>query len=83
MVFHEDEVGVHVLSVCSLYANDTGGFAGEASLALAVSGTMPLTTAPPAGLEKASDGGVLSTRVVMRADIVMFPAASVAITCKS
>ena len=83
VVFQDDGVGVHVASLWSLYSNVTGGLAGEASLALAVSGTMPLTKAPPAGLEKVRDGGVLSTRAVIGAEVVELPAASVAVTRRS
>ena len=61
----------------------TAGLAGDASLELPTRFTVPLTTAPVAGLEKFTAGGVLSTRVVIRADVVVFPAVSVAITRRS
>src|SRR5207244_8350111 len=77
------DVGVQLVSVCSLYAKATAGFAGEASVEFATSGTIPSTTVPAAGFEKVSEGGVLSTRVVIRVDVVEFPATSVAITCRS
>src|SRR5205085_306985 len=85
VVFQDDGVGVHVASLWSLYSNVTGGLAGEASLALAVSGTMPLTKAPPAGLEKVRDGGVLSMRrfVTGTGAVSTFPPASVASERKS
>ncbi len=67
----------------SLYSNVTGGFAGEASLAVATSETVPPTSAPVAGLENVKDGGVLSTRVVIALEVVVLPAASVAITRRS
>ena len=66
-----------------MYAKLTAGLAGEASLALAVRETVPLTVAPVAGLEKVSAGGVLSTRVVISGDVVELPAASVAVTRRS
>ena len=83
MVFQDEDVDVHVEPECSLYSNVTGGLAGEASLALATSETMPRTFAPAAGLEKVSEGGVLSTRVVISAEVVELPALSVAITRRS
>src|SRR2546429_355437 len=48
VVFHAAAVAVYALagSLCSLYAKLTGGAAGEASLALAVRATVPLTTSP-------------------------------------
>ena len=51
----------------------TGGLAGDASLALATRVTVPLTTAPEAGVENVSAGAVLSTRVVISEDVVVFP----------
>ena len=82
-MFHEAEVAVHVDPEWSLYSKLTAGLAGDASLALATSETVPATFAFEAGLENVSDGGVLSTRVVIRLDVVEFPAASVAITRRS
>ena len=82
-MFHEAEVAVHVDPEWSLYSKLTAGMAGDASLALATSETVPATFAFEAGLENVSDGGVLSTRVVIRLDVIEFPAASVAITRRS
>ena len=62
-MFHEAEVAVHVEPEWSLYSKLTAGLAGDASLALATSETVPATFAFEAGLENVSDGGVLSTRV--------------------
>ena len=61
----------------------TDGLAGEASLALAVRLTVPLTTSLVAGLENVIAGGVLSTRVVIAGEVCVLPAASVAITRRS
>ncbi len=59
------------------------GLAGEASVALPTRLTAPLTIVPLAGLEKVSAGGVLSTRVVTVAEVVVLPATSVATTRRS
>src|SRR5205823_1813578 len=59
------------------------GLPGEASLALAVRLTVPLTTSPVPGLEKVTAGGVLSTRVEIDAEVCVLPAMSVATTRKS
>ena len=61
----------------------TGGLAGEASLALALRLTVPLTTSPLLGLENVTAGGVLSTRVEIAAEVCVLPAASVATTRRS
>ena len=82
-MFHEGDVVVHVVSVCSLYVNVIGGLAGTASLLEATSDTIPLTTSPSAGLSKVIDGGVLSTRVVIAAEVVALPAASAATVRRS
>src|SRR3954447_3185900 len=84
-VFQDAPVAVYALggSVWSLYANAIAGLAGEASLDVAASDTIPLTIAPDAGLEKLRAGGVLSTRVVTSADVVELPATSVAVTRRS
>ena len=84
-MFHDAPVAVYALggSLCSLYAKVTGGEAGDASLALAVSETVPLTVSPVAGAENVRAGAVLSTRVVIRAEVVVLPATSVAVTRRS
>ena len=50
-MFQDALVAVYALggSLASLYSNVTGGFAGDASLALASRLTVPLTTAPAVG----------------------------------